>query len=655
MNPLPPVAERPPAPYRLVEESLPADIMRNARYGGVTTLMPYLMQDGYTRSRQPGGLRVAVLDNGVLRATFALELGGRLWSLVDLRTGRELLYRNPVLQPANLALRNAWFAGGVEWNIGTRGHSPTTCSPVHAARVAGPGGVPMLRLWEYERIRGTVFQVDAWLPEGAGALRVHVRVRNTTPDTVPVYWWSNTAVAEDVRVLAPAVRAFCTSYDGSVATRPVPVQDGTDRSYPARNRDAADYFFDTAGLVRPWIVAVDRTGAGLAQTSTARLAGRKLFVWGQSTGGRHWVDWLSPGNAGYAEIQAGLAATQYEHLPLPPDPAGWSWLETYGPVRLDPDLAHGDWTSACAHADAVLAGQLPAGSLDAELAEASALADVAPEESLSDGTGWGALERHRRAAGGLDWCDETGTPFDDRTIGDEQRAWLSLLSTGTLPDADPAGPPASYVGGAGSEADWSGRLAGLTGWLAAYHRAVLAHQLGDRAAAEAGYRESLAASGSPWALRGLAVLRRADGSAADSADLLVRAHRATPGHWQLAVEAADALLAADRAADCLALVDALPAGVREHGRIRLVEVRAALAAGGLDRARDILESGLTVDDMREGETSLDLLWEQAFGDRPVPARYDFRMHRRSGAAATVDGEHLAVDVRVGEQQHADRR
>ena len=43
-------------------------------------------------------------------------------------------------QPANLALRNAWISGGVEWNIGTRGHSPTTMDTLHAASVDGPDG-----------------------------------------------------------------------------------------------------------------------------------------------------------------------------------------------------------------------------------------------------------------------------------------------------------------------------------------------------------------------------------------------------------------------------------------------------------------------------------------------------------------------------------
>ncbi len=625
VDPLPPVVGPPVAPYALADRDLPAEIVRNARYGAVRTLMPYLLQNGYTRSRESGTLRTAVLDNGILRATVALELGGRLWSLVDLRTGRELLYRNPVLQPANLALRNAWFAGGVEWNIGTRGHSPTTCSPLHAARVDGPDGVPVLRMWEYERMRGTVFQIDLWLPAGADALRVHVRIRNTTADTVGVYWWSNTAVAEEVRVLAPADRAFCTSYDGSVRVRPIPELDGVDRSYPLRNQHAADYFFDTAGAARPWIAAIDSTGAGLAQTSTARLAGRKLFVWGQSTGGRHWVDWLSPGHRGYAEIQAGLAATQYEHLPLPAG-AAWSWLETYGPVQVDPDGAYGTWPDAVRLVGDQLAGSLPPAALDAELADAVEWADRAPVESLSVGTGWGALERHRRAAVGETWCDEAGTPFAETTLGVEQQHWLRLLADGALPDSDPADPPLSYVGGGGSDADWADRLAELPGWRAAYHRAVLAHQGGDHDAAAAGYRESLAAAESAWALRGLALLDRAAGRVGSAADQLLRAGRLAPDSWQLATETGEALLAADRPSDALSFVDTLPAAVRGHGRLRLLEVRAALAAGIPQRARDLLRAGLTVADVREGEVSLAALWSEAFPDEPVPARYDFRMH-----------------------------
>ena len=114
----------------------------------------------------------------MLTATFLPGYGGRLWSLVHRPTGRELLHRNPILQPANLALRDAWLAGGVEWNIGATGHWPLTCSPLHAVRLSAPDGTPVLRMYEFERLRRVVMTVDAWLPAGSPTLMVHVALHN---------------------------------------------------------------------------------------------------------------------------------------------------------------------------------------------------------------------------------------------------------------------------------------------------------------------------------------------------------------------------------------------------------------------------------------------------------------------------------------------
>ena len=165
-------------PIEHIAGDVPADIATRARQGTPPTLLPYLAQDDYGRRLEPRPHRVAVLESDALRATVALDLGGRLLSLFDRRADRELLYVNPVVQPANLALRNAWFSGGVEWNIGTRGHSPTTMDTLHAAAVEGPDGEPMLRLWEWERLRGVVFQVDLWMPPSSAVLLAHIRIRN---------------------------------------------------------------------------------------------------------------------------------------------------------------------------------------------------------------------------------------------------------------------------------------------------------------------------------------------------------------------------------------------------------------------------------------------------------------------------------------------
>ncbi|RPI58941.1 MAG: DUF5107 domain-containing protein, partial [Planctomycetaceae bacterium] len=167
-NPLPPLL----APRNASTDSMAirwegsAADARTAAYRTRVSALPHRMQDGFNRVRRERAFRTAVLENEILRATFLLEMGGRLWSLIHKPTGRELLYVNPIFQPANLAIRTAWFSGGVEWNCGIIGHSVYTCSPLHAAKVVAPDGTPALRLWEWDRLRGTPYQIDFYLPDG---------------------------------------------------------------------------------------------------------------------------------------------------------------------------------------------------------------------------------------------------------------------------------------------------------------------------------------------------------------------------------------------------------------------------------------------------------------------------------------------------------
>ncbi|MGH3438633.1 MAG: DUF5107 domain-containing protein, partial [Sciscionella sp.] len=469
-NPLPPLARVGDAHADVDATAADAEMKRNLAYGRPRSLLPYTMLDGYGRDRQPCTVDTVVLENEQLRATFLPWLGGRLWSLVHRPTDRELLYRNRVVQPANFALRDAWCSGGVEWNIATTGHSPLTSEPMHAARINLGDGTPALRLYGWERMRGVAFHVDAWLPDSSPVLLVRVGIVNPGAEETPMYWWSNIAVPEvsGVRVLAPAEQAYHFSYDKRLRLVDVPRPSGTsgiagaDITYPARAPQPGDYFFECRQASRPWIAAVDADGHGLAQVSTAALRGRKLFVWGRAAGGRHWQDFLSGGHSDqeYCEIQAGLARTQLEHLPMPAG-ARWSWVEAYGPLALDPAVAHGDWRAARRAVEEALTWLGSCDRIDRVLADAEDWADQEPDDTLFLGSGWGALERHRRAATDEPELGLTGMPFPDESLTTAQRPWLELLRTGRVPEVPPELPPASYVAGP----DWLNLLeAAPDGW-----------------------------------------------------------------------------------------------------------------------------------------------------------------------------------------------
>ena len=146
-------------------------------YGRRKNAYPYRQYNGYTRERKEKEIQTAVLENDFLRAVFLPEYGGRLWELWDKTTGRNLLYTNDVIQFGNLAIRNAWFSGGVEWNVGIIGHNPYTVSPLYTAVTELENHTPVLRMYEYERVRKVPYQMDFWLEEDDRFLNCRMRLR----------------------------------------------------------------------------------------------------------------------------------------------------------------------------------------------------------------------------------------------------------------------------------------------------------------------------------------------------------------------------------------------------------------------------------------------------------------------------------------------
>ncbi len=596
-----------------IDPTVPPEESRYLGYGVPRHCLPYRLQDDLSRQRAPRAFDVAVLENDTLRATILLEMGGRLWSLIHKPTGRELLFRNPVFQPGNLGLRVAWFSGGVEWNFCWTGHTPFTCEPLFAARARLADGTPVLRLYEYERVRGLPYQIDFFLPDGSEVLLVRVSLRNPDERTVPVYWWSNIAAPEHTggRVLTPAESLLHFDYrSGWLSQLPHPMHAGVDRSYPKHIPIGNDDFYVIPPDRQPWIASLDAEGRGLFQTSTGGLRGRKLFVWGQQPGCKYWQEFLNTPGHEYVEIQAGLERTQGSCRPLPGGET-FEWLEAYGLMETEASITHGtDWQAAVKEAESHVARYAPQPDLERILEETRPMSLAAPEEVVQLGSGWGALERRRRERDGERPFCGPSLVFGDDSLGPEQAPWIDLLEKGVYPTATPAQAPVSYQTGE----SWQKRLeASLSAdgglhWAALLQLGVMNLAQDRRAEARLVWERSLRATENAWALRNLACLAAIEDRAEESAELYRRALRLDPDDWRLTVEYATYLAECNQPDECLEVVDSAPEATRARSRVRMLRLWAAVQLDMLDVAAGLIAEGTILEDAREGDTWTAEIW-----------------------------------------------
>ena len=467
-------------------------------------ILPYLRQDRYDRCVQERPTPVCILENEHLRATVLCGYGGRLYSLFDKDRGREVLFHNPVIQPCNLAIRDAWLSGGIEWNIGQLGHTFTTCSPMFCARMTDDNGQQFLRIYEYERQKRVFWQVDMHLPSGSRQLLYYVRIVNDGAAT-PMYWWSTTAVPEDAgtRVFASASRAMYKADDVTFDMGEMPrfpsISD-KDLSYTLNLPYSNDFFLQTPAEERaPWEAAAYGDGFVSFERSTALLRYRKIFCWGDLPGGWRWKDYLSRENEGsYIEIQAGIGRSQLHGFEMPGDTV-WDFTCAVGAAEADVACTHGtEWHDGNAYMATLMESAVSTDGIYTAHAYCARLGDKAPDELLYHGIGWGALERQRREAAGLPAIPR-GYLFPDDSLTDEQTPWLSLLRSGTLPD----GEPLSYM----TDTAWQAAVESAPdSWQKYYHLGIMAVESLQREQGRALIERSLQYSRNVWNLRAAAVL-----------------------------------------------------------------------------------------------------------------------------------------------------
>lgn len=646
--------------------------------GNRSPVLPYRMQDRYSRKRLPLQKKAIVMENAYLIATFWPEDGGRLYSLFDKVRNCELLMSNPVYQPGNLALRNAWLSGGIEWNFGSYGHHARTCDHLFAAILKDPAGNDFLRMYEFDRTKNAIYQMDFHLPEGSKVLYSHVKLFNPFDEDTTTYWWTNIAIPEDgnTRVLSSTKGAIVLGGPDGLTYEQVPdisLFPGKDLSYPKNATRGFDYFFQAPeGTRTAWEAGAYSDGLLFFDRSTAPLLYHKMFCWGNHSAGTHWQEFLSdPGKGYYIEIQAGIARSQC-HDKVFPAHSTIEWTQCFGGMKLDKKQLHQpDFDKANAYLDGYIEDVVSQEMLLQQDAVYAQIADMPLSEKdlVHWGSGWGALEALRMARQGEKPFPQS-VCFPCSSIGPEQYPWYALLTDGRLPEEDISQIPQSWM----VDEKWMALLEksireGGENWYSMLHYGVMLNEMMDRrhvsteasrwgqydayrAKAKKALERSVELKPSVWALRCLFCIaneEKNDVLAEQYYDQLFTMADATVD-FAFAAEYMRWLNGKAKYEKAWALYVRMPEAIQNAERMMLNAAQTAIKLRKLDMIEKVFAHGEYAD-IREGECSLTDIWfeycalklaqqrgipdpqgevledlmDEAWEKCPPPAAIDFRM------------------------------
>src|SRR4029453_8219461 len=126
---------------------------------------PYPFLDSLGSQKADKSWKAVYLENEYLKVTVLPELGGHVYQIFDKTLNKNILYSNPTMKYAMVALRGAWVSGGIEWNF-PDGHTLTTVAPIDYVTRTEPDGSAAVAIGDTERVQGMQWQVILRLRPG---------------------------------------------------------------------------------------------------------------------------------------------------------------------------------------------------------------------------------------------------------------------------------------------------------------------------------------------------------------------------------------------------------------------------------------------------------------------------------------------------------
>lgn len=272
---------------------------------------PYHKYETFAFSPELRTWKVVILENDWIRVRIMPEIGGKIWSVRDKTTGKEMFYDNDVVKFREISLRGPWTSGGIEFNYGIIGHAPSCAHPVEWRTETKADGSVSCYIGVLELLTRTSWTVEVNLPKDAAWLRTRSFWHNSSGEYQPYYTWANSGVraSDDLELIYPA--SYTIGHDG--VTTPYPVDgNGRDLSLFANQKFGMDKSFHPGGSHKGFFGAYwrDDDFGMLHYALRDEKLGRKYFSWAQSRQGDIWVGLLTDKSPQYVELQSGRLFNQ---------------------------------------------------------------------------------------------------------------------------------------------------------------------------------------------------------------------------------------------------------------------------------------------------------------------------------------------------------
>lgn len=272
---------------------------------------PYFRFDGFSLKGEKHWWREIVLENDYIKIAIFPEIGGKIWGAIEKSTGNEFIYWNSVVKFRDIAMRGPWTSGGLEFNFGIIGHSPTTSTPVDYIIKSNKDGSVSCFLSTTDLITRTRWEVEVNLQKDKAYLTTKTIWHNPTPLTQPYYQWINGAfhAKNDLEFCFPGTHWI--GHDGEAHEWPIDDQ-GRNLSWYSQNNFGGDKSYHILGGINDFYACYwhESDFGSVHYSPYDEKIGRKIFLWSQARSGAIWESLLTDNDGQYVECQSGRLFNQ---------------------------------------------------------------------------------------------------------------------------------------------------------------------------------------------------------------------------------------------------------------------------------------------------------------------------------------------------------